>query len=173
MRTRLVIVARSSLTLVAVVASVAALEPRCRAQEAPEQPNSQVSAASSSSPEQLAEERELIRLLADTLEQVRANYVDSQVSERELIEAAIHGMIAQARSVFRLHRAAGSGSVSQRCGTRVRRDWRSGVGTGRPDADRQPPLRHAGLARDCGLGTGSSRSGKPAPGDSRSTMRLS
>jgi carboxyl-terminal processing protease len=45
--------------------------------------------------EQLAEERELIRLLADTLEQVRANYVDTQVSERELVEAAIHGMMSK------------------------------------------------------------------------------
>ena len=45
------------------------------------------------SPEKLAEERELIRLLADTLEQVRANYVDRNVSERELVDAAIHGMI--------------------------------------------------------------------------------
>jgi carboxyl-terminal processing protease len=47
------------------------------------------------SPEKLAEERELIRLLADTLEQVRANYVDRNVSERELVDAAIHGMITQ------------------------------------------------------------------------------
>ncbi len=94
MRTRLVIVARSSLTLV-VMACIAAWGSRCRAQDAAERPDGQVSAASSSSPERLAEERELIRLLADTLEQVRANYVDSQVSERELIEAAIHGMIAR------------------------------------------------------------------------------
>ena len=43
----------------------------------------------------MAEERELIRLLADTLEQVRANYVDRNVSERELVEAAIRGMIAK------------------------------------------------------------------------------
>lgn len=46
-------------------------------------------------PEKLAEERELIQLLADTLEQVRANYVDRNVSERELIDAAIHGMITK------------------------------------------------------------------------------
>lgn len=46
-------------------------------------------------PEKLAEERELIRLLADTLEQVRANYVDRDVSERELVDAAIHGMITK------------------------------------------------------------------------------
>ena len=46
-------------------------------------------------PQQLAEERELIRLLADTLEQVRANYVDSQVTERELVEAAIQGMMSK------------------------------------------------------------------------------
>ena len=46
-------------------------------------------------PEKLAEERELIRLLADTLEQVRANYVGQNVSERELVDAAIHGMITK------------------------------------------------------------------------------
>ncbi len=44
---------------------------------------------------ELADERELIRLFADTLEQVRDKYVESNVSDRELIEAAIHGMISR------------------------------------------------------------------------------
>ena len=44
---------------------------------------------------ELAEEKELIRLFADTLEQVRSKYVESDVSERELIEAAIQGMISR------------------------------------------------------------------------------
>lgn len=50
---------------------------------------------STPTPQQVAEERELIRLLADTLEQVRANYIDSQVTERELVEAAIQGMMSK------------------------------------------------------------------------------
>ncbi len=44
---------------------------------------------------ELADERELIRLFADTLEQVRDKYVESKVTDRELIEAAIHGMISR------------------------------------------------------------------------------
>jgi len=75
--TRRVIVARGSLTLI-MVACVAALGARCSALETQEQPDGQTSAAASSSPARLAEEREMIRLLADTLEQVRANYVDAQ-----------------------------------------------------------------------------------------------
>jgi carboxyl-terminal processing protease len=43
----------------------------------------------------LAEEKELLRLFADTLEQVKSKYVDSDVSDRELIEAAIRGMISK------------------------------------------------------------------------------
>ncbi|MHB0959094.1 MAG: S41 family peptidase [Pirellulaceae bacterium] len=66
-----------------------------QAAETQELPAAVVSVPPLASPEQLAEERELIRLLADTLEQVRANYVDSAVSERELIEAAIEGMITK------------------------------------------------------------------------------
>lgn len=43
----------------------------------------------------LAEEKELLRLFADTLEQVKSKYVDAKVSDRELIEAAIQGMISK------------------------------------------------------------------------------
>jgi carboxyl-terminal processing protease len=45
--------------------------------------------------QQLEEERALLKLFADTLEQVRANYVDDSISERELIEAAIEGMLTK------------------------------------------------------------------------------
>ncbi len=45
--------------------------------------------------ERLADEKELIRLFADTLEQVKSKYVESDVTERELIEAAIRGMISK------------------------------------------------------------------------------
>ena len=65
-----------------------------RASDAPA-PAPTVAPPSVLTPQQLAEERELIRLLADTLEQVRANYVDSQVTERELVEAAIQGMMSK------------------------------------------------------------------------------
>ncbi len=44
---------------------------------------------------QLDEEKKLIRLFADTLEQVKSKYVKANVSERELIEAAIQGMISR------------------------------------------------------------------------------
>lgn len=43
----------------------------------------------------LAEEKALLRLFADTLEQVKSKYVEADVSERELIEAAIRGMISE------------------------------------------------------------------------------
>ena len=84
---------------------------------------------------ELADERELIRLFADTLEQVRDKYVESNVSDRELIEAAIHGMISRARSLFGLHCPAGSRSVPQRGGTRICRHWHSGFRTRRTSAD--------------------------------------
>ncbi|MHB8973557.1 MAG: S41 family peptidase [Pirellulaceae bacterium] len=94
MRTRRGIVVGSRLTL-SVVACAVVFSAPCWALDTPEQPNEQVSAPADASPQRLAEERELIRLLADTLEQVHANYVDSKISERELIEAAIHGMISK------------------------------------------------------------------------------
>ncbi len=63
-------------------------------------PGDQKSTATDAQPaanhnKELAEERELIRLFADTLEQVRDKYVDAKVSDRELIEAAIQGMISR------------------------------------------------------------------------------
>ena len=44
---------------------------------------------------ELNDEKKLIRLFADTLEQVKSKYVESDVSDRELIEAAIQGMISK------------------------------------------------------------------------------
>jgi len=41
------------------------------------------------------QEKELLRLFADTLEQIKANYVDDKISERDLIDAAIRGMLAK------------------------------------------------------------------------------
>jgi carboxyl-terminal processing protease len=67
---------------------VAAL-PRARTQEAAEP------AAAADESRQRMQERELLRLLSDTLEQVRAHYVDARISERELIEAAIEGMVSR------------------------------------------------------------------------------
>jgi carboxyl-terminal processing protease len=66
-----------------------------RAADAPEAPAPQTAAPSNPAVPPSADERELIRLLADTLEQVRANYVDAHVSERELVEAAINGMMSK------------------------------------------------------------------------------
>ncbi len=43
----------------------------------------------------LEDEKELLRLFADTLEQVKTRYVEADVSERELIEAAIQGMVSR------------------------------------------------------------------------------
>lgn len=43
----------------------------------------------------LSEEKELIQLFADTLEQVKSKYVGTDVSDRDLIEAAIRGMISR------------------------------------------------------------------------------
>ncbi len=61
--------------------------------EPPGPATSPVPAPSAPTAQQLAEERELIRLFADTLEQIRAHYVDARVGDRELIEAAIQGMM--------------------------------------------------------------------------------
>lgn len=44
---------------------------------------------------ELEQEKQLIRLFADTLEQVKSKYVEADVSDRELIEAAIQGMISK------------------------------------------------------------------------------
>ncbi|MFW6171593.1 MAG: S41 family peptidase [Planctomycetota bacterium] len=44
--------------------------------------------------EALQEEKELMRLFADTLEQVKSKYIESEVSDRALIEAAIRGMVS-------------------------------------------------------------------------------
>lgn len=52
-------------------------------------------AAVAAPPPSAAQERELLRLLSDALEQVRAHYIDSQLSERELIDAAIQGMVSR------------------------------------------------------------------------------
>ncbi|MHB8867058.1 MAG: S41 family peptidase, partial [Pirellulaceae bacterium] len=98
MRKSRMIVAGSHLLI--MLACVVACGTRCwaletQAAETQELPAAVASVPPLASPEELAEERELIRLLADTLEQVRANYVDSAVSERELIEAAIEGMITK------------------------------------------------------------------------------
>lgn len=41
------------------------------------------------------QEKELLRLFADTLEQIKRNYVDEKISERDLIDAAIRGMLAK------------------------------------------------------------------------------
>jgi carboxyl-terminal processing protease len=46
-------------------------------------------------PRDLEEERELIRLFADTFEQIRSNYVDENITDRDLIEAAIRGMVTE------------------------------------------------------------------------------
>ena len=45
---------------------------------------------------------ELYQIFADTLDQVERNYV-KPVSRRELMEAAIDGVLEQARSLFQLH----------------------------------------------------------------------
>ena len=54
-----------------------------------------VEAGNGSKPRDLEEERELIRLFADTFEQIRSNYVDENVTDRDLIEAAIRGMVTE------------------------------------------------------------------------------
>ena len=63
---------------------------------------------------------ELYKLLVDTIDQVERNYV-TKVDRRELIEAAVRGVIAQARSLFRLHRSGGIGPLPQQRRKRVRR----------------------------------------------------
>ena len=44
---------------------------------------------------ELEREKRLMRLFADTFEQVRSKYDGSDVSDRELIEAAIRGMMSR------------------------------------------------------------------------------
>ncbi len=61
----------------------------------PAAPAAQAPSPSTAGRSDLADERELIRLFADTLEQVRDKYVESNVTDRELIEAAIQGMISR------------------------------------------------------------------------------
>jgi carboxyl-terminal processing protease len=94
MRTCRLTVVRGSLAGL-FLGCMAVLVARGRAADTQDPPATQVPAQSAPTLQQLADERELIRLLADTLEQVRANYVDTKVSERELIEAAIHGMMSK------------------------------------------------------------------------------
>lgn len=43
----------------------------------------------------LREERELLRLFADTMAQIKTNYVKGNITDRELIEAAIKGMLTK------------------------------------------------------------------------------
>jgi carboxyl-terminal processing protease len=43
----------------------------------------------------MQQEKQLLRMFADTLEQIRSSYVDANVSDRELIEAAIEGMVSR------------------------------------------------------------------------------
>ena len=52
-------------------------------------------AVKTASQRDLEEERELIRLFATTFEQIRSSYVDENITDRDLIEAAIRGMLAE------------------------------------------------------------------------------
>jgi C-terminal processing protease CtpA/Prc len=94
-------VAKSAGTLAILLALIV---PSARAAETPAQsppaPGTAAAAKKDGSrtvqrQKQLAEEKELLRLFADTLEQVKLKYVDSGVSDRQLIEAAIRGMISE------------------------------------------------------------------------------
>ena len=70
----------------------------CRAvwaKDTEDQPSASAVRKSDDTRQQLADEKELIRLFADTLEQVKSKYVESDVTDRELIEAAIRGMISK------------------------------------------------------------------------------
>ena len=78
---------------------------------------------------ELEDEKQLIRLFADTLEQVKSKYVESNVSDRELIEAAIQGMISRLDPYSNYIPPQELDGVSQRCGTRVRGHRHPGVGS--------------------------------------------
>jgi len=66
-----------------------------RAKDKTPPPNADTKSRIDQRREELAQETELLRLFAETLEQIQANYVDEGLSEKELIEAAIQGMMSK------------------------------------------------------------------------------
>ena len=86
------------------------------------------------------------------------------IDRRELIEAAIRGVIEQARSLFQLHQPEGTERFPRQRGERVRRHRHSDCHRGRPVEDPQPAATaRPPIAPACWPAIGSWRSTARAP----------
>ena len=103
-------------------------------------------ATADKSPRQKDDYYELYKLLADTIDQVERNYV-KEVDRRELIEAAIKGVMAELDPYSVYIGPGGVEPVPHRGRERVRRHRHPGATDGGRLAGAQPDLRHARLPR--------------------------
>ncbi len=81
--------------LTGLASSLLVFATAARAAERSEQREPQLRKPIPQSRLEIEQEKELLRLFADTLAQIKSNYVDTDISERDLVEAAIRGMLAK------------------------------------------------------------------------------
>ena len=94
---------------------------------------------------------ELYQVFADTLDQVERNYV-KPVSRRELMEAAIGGVLGKLDPVFQLHQSRRFGPVQEHGRKPVRRHRHPDHDRSRPAQNPQPAGRHARLSGRAAVG---------------------